>query len=63
MKDTFWLAATFESKPRLWMVNARVPCCSSQARTQREQTMHLLASKVKYGLVSSFSAARWLAPS
>src|SRR5580658_9231541 len=47
MNDTPWLAATFESKPRPWMVSARVPCCSSQARTQREQTMHLLASKVK----------------
>ena len=47
MKDTFWLADTVESKPRPWMVSASVPCCSSQARTQREQTMHLLASKVK----------------
>ena len=42
MNGTSWLAATFESKPRPWMVSARVPCCSSQARTQREQTMHLL---------------------
>src|ERR1700722_972387 len=62
MKGTFWLADTVESKPRPWMVNAKVPCCSSQARTQREQTMHLLASKVKYGLLVSFSAIRWLAP-
>jgi hypothetical protein len=29
------------------MVSAKVPCTSSQARTQREQTMHLLGSKVK----------------
>ena len=40
-------AATFEPKPRPAMVRARVPCTSSQARTQREQTMHLLGSKVK----------------
>src|SRR5271154_1084756 len=39
--------ATLESKPRPWMVSAKVPCTSSQARTQREQTMHLEASKVK----------------
>jgi hypothetical protein len=47
MKESFWLAATLESKPRAWMVRASVPCCSSQARTQREHTMHLLGSKVK----------------
>ena len=59
MKDSFWLADTLESKPRPWMVSASVPCCSSQARTQREQTMHLLASKVKYGLlVVLFGASR-----
>ena len=29
------------SKPRPSMVSAKVPCTSSQARTQREQTMHL----------------------
>ncbi|GIX12240.1 MAG: hypothetical protein KatS3mg118_0199 [Paracoccaceae bacterium] len=28
------------SKPRPSMVRAKVPCTSSQARTQREQTMH-----------------------
>ena len=28
------------SKPRPAMVSANVPCVSSQARTQREQTMH-----------------------
>ncbi len=38
---------TFESKPRPSMVSANVPWISSQARTQREQTMHLLASNVK----------------
>src|SRR6202034_2351923 len=58
MNDSAWLAATLESKPRPWMVRASVPCCSSQARTQREHTMHLLASKVKYGLDSSFGASR-----
>src|SRR5882757_11099450 len=58
MTDSFWLGETLESKPRPWMVSAKVPCCSSQARTQREQTMHLLASKVKYGLLVSFSAER-----
>ena len=47
MNGPAWLAATVESKPRAWMVSANVPCCSSQARTHREQTMHLLASKVK----------------
>ena len=40
-------AATFESKPRPWMVSAKVPCTSSHARTQREHTMHLLGSKLK----------------
>src|SRR5262245_59683211 len=39
MNGWFWLADTFESKPRLWMVRANVPCTSSHARTQREQTM------------------------
>ena len=58
MNDTFWLGATVESKPRFWMVSASVPCCSSQARTQREHTMHLLGSKVKYGLLSSFCATK-----
>src|SRR5678815_456868 len=46
-----WLAATFEAKPRPWIVSASVPCCSSQARTQREQTMHFEGSNVKYGLL------------
>ena len=31
---------TTELKPRPAMVSAKVPCTSSQARTQREQTMH-----------------------
>ena len=44
-------------------VSAKVPCTSSQARTQREQTMHLEGSKVKYGLDSSLAAFRWFAPS
>ena len=38
---------TFDSKPRPSIVSAKVPCTSSQARTQREQTMHLEDSKVK----------------
>ena len=40
-------AETFEPKPRLSIVSANVPCTSSQARTQREQTMHLDESKSK----------------
>ena len=36
--------ATRLPKPRPAMVSAKVPCCSSHARTQREQTMHLEAS-------------------
>ena len=38
---------TTEPKPRPAMVRAKVPCTSSQARTQREQTMHLEGSNVK----------------
>ena len=57
------LAATFDSNPRPEIVKASVPWTSSQARTQREQTMHLEGSKVKYGFDSSFLASRWLAPS
>ncbi len=34
-------ADTRDSKPRPSMVSAKVPCTSSQARTQRLQTMHL----------------------
>ena len=37
------------------IVSANVPCISSQARTQREQTMHLVGSKSKYGLDVSFA--------
>ena len=44
-------------------VSAKVPWVSSQARTQREQTMHFEGSKVKYGFDSSFASCRWLAPS
>src|ERR1043165_9102600 len=40
-------AATLEAKPRPSMVSAKVPWVSSQARTQREQTMHFDGSKVK----------------
>ena len=38
---------TDASKPRPSIVRANVPCTSSQARTQREQTMHLDGSKEK----------------
>ena len=37
-------AAMRLSKPRPSMVSAKVPCTSSQARTQREQTMHCAGS-------------------
>ena len=43
-------AATFDSKPRPWMVSAKVPWTSSQARTQREQTMHLDGIEVEIGV-------------
>src|ERR1700692_4743767 len=59
-----WLPAeTLDSKPRPSMVRANVPCTSSQARTQREHTMHFAGSNVKYGLVSSLGAFRWFSPS
>src|ERR1700754_1983420 len=35
---------TTEPKPRPAMVSAKVPCTSSHARTQREQTMHFEGS-------------------
>ena len=44
MKASFMPADTRDSKPRPLIVNAKVPCVSSQARTQRLQTMHLLGS-------------------
>lgn len=40
LKKSVGPAATRESKPRPAMVSAKVPCTSSQARTQRLQTMH-----------------------
>ena len=46
-KSSSWLAAILLAKPRPSTVSASVPCTSSQARTQREQTMHLAGSKVK----------------
>src|ERR1700730_4557190 len=39
-KDSSIPGETTESKPRPAMVSANVPCTSSQARTQREHTMH-----------------------
>ena len=56
-------AATRDSKPRPSIVSANVPCTSSQARTQREHTMHFDESNVKYGLDVSLSVTRWLWPS
>ena len=35
---------TTEANPRPAMVSAKVPCTSSHARTQREQTMHFEGS-------------------
>ena len=55
-----WPADTCESKPRPAIVSANVPWTSSQARTQREQTMHLAASNAKYGLLTSLTASWWL---
>jgi hypothetical protein len=46
-KLSSWLAETWAAKPRPEMVSANVPWTSSQARTQREQAMHLLGSKSK----------------
>jgi hypothetical protein len=50
--------ATCASKPRPAMVSANVPWTSSQARTQREQAMHLAGSKSKYGFEVSFACPR-----
>ena len=44
-------AETRDSRPRPSMVSANVPWVSSQARTQREHTMHKSLSKRKYGLL------------
>ena len=63
MKDSPAPAETLDSKPRPSMVNANVPWISSQARTHREQAMHLDGSKSKYGLLWSATASRWFAPS
>jgi hypothetical protein len=41
MKASSCPGDTRDSKPRPLMVSAKVPCVSSQARTQRLQTMHL----------------------
>ena len=46
MKSLAPVAMT-ESNPRPSTVSAKVPCTSLQARTQREQTMHLDGSKSK----------------
>src|SRR6186713_698628 len=52
-------AETRDSSPRPSMVSANVPCVSSQARTQREQTMHRSLSKRKYGLLASTGSCVW----
>jgi hypothetical protein len=46
-KSSSWPGETCDSKPRPPIVSAKVPWTSSQARTQREQAMHLAGSKVK----------------
>ncbi len=57
-------AAILEAKPRPSMVSAKVPCTSSQARTQREQTMHFdgIELEIRIGPVD-VGDARWLSPS
>ena len=40
MKASFCPAETRDSKPRPSIVSAKVPCVSSQARTQRLHTIH-----------------------
>src|SRR5262245_8772979 len=55
MNGSSWLAAIFECRPRPCTVRANVPWVSSQARTQREHTMHRLGSNSKYGLLWSFA--------
>jgi hypothetical protein len=52
-KGSFWLADTFDEKPRPWIVSANVPWVSSHARTHREHAMHIVWSNVKYGLLVS----------
>src|SRR6188768_364561 len=56
--DSSALATTFDPKPRPSIVSANVPCTSSHARTQREQTMQSELSKAKYGLLVSRSGSR-----
>ncbi len=43
-------AAITEAKPRPSTVSAKVPCTSSQARTQREHTMHLVGIEGEVGV-------------
>src|SRR6185436_10710460 len=57
MNGWSWLADTFDSKPRPWIVSANVPCTSSHARTQREHTMQSSGLKPKYGLLVSWFAS------
>ena len=46
-----------------WLFRLARNTVIDHARTHREQAMHLLASKEKYGLLSSVAPSRWLAPS
>src|SRR5215469_6695422 len=62
MNGPFCPGEITESKPRPSMVRAKVPCTSSHARTHRAHTMHLVGSKVKYGLDSSLTESRWFLP-
>ena len=54
-------ATPCESKPRPSMVSAKVPCTSSQARTQREQTMHFagIEGEIGIGLVLAPDRDDW----
>ena len=58
MNDSLCPGDTRLSKPRPLIVSANVPCVSSQARTQRLQTMHFEGSYVKYGFDSSLTSFR-----
>src|SRR5512145_2322803 len=59
---SFWLAATRDANPRPSIVSANVPWVSSQARTQREQTMQRFGSNAKYGLLASIAIPACAAP-
>ena len=58
-KGSFCEATMRDSSPRPCTVSAYVPWVSSQARTQREQTMQESLSKRKYGLLTSTGLCVW----